>query len=128
MNSRPGRGRGRRQSRARRIGGRQQQQNLRLQRIGVLELVDENVGEALLETAPHGRRRSRTRSRALSRRSRKSSAPARCLELFISLDRGAELLLQSRGKIGVRGHSELSRWARRLSSAASTASRVTPGL
>ena len=36
-----------------RVVRRQQQQNLGLQRVGVLELVDEEVGEATLELAPH---------------------------------------------------------------------------
>ena len=76
MKRRPGTGTAVRQSVVGGIGGGEQQQDLRLQRIGVLELVDEHVREARLEPAPH-RLVASTRSRALSSRSRKSSAPAR---------------------------------------------------
>src|SRR5689334_1065890 len=37
------------------IGGRKQQQDFRLQRIGVLELVDKNASEAILKARPHNR-------------------------------------------------------------------------
>ena len=56
----------------------QQQQQLRLKRIGVLELVDQDVTKPLLKRARTGAQ-SRTRSRARISRSRKSSAPAFCL-------------------------------------------------
>ena len=53
MNSLPGAGATLRQSVSLGIVGRQQQQDLGLQRIGVLELVDEDPREARLEAAPH---------------------------------------------------------------------------
>ena len=53
-----------------------EQQNLRLNRIGVLEFVDEDPGELLLQVARGRRRCSRIRSRARASRSVKSSAPA----------------------------------------------------
>ena len=52
MKRRPGTGTAVRQSACVGIGRRQQQQNLGLQRIGVLEFVNEQVGETRLEAAP----------------------------------------------------------------------------
>ena len=70
----------------RRIVGREQQQDLGLQRIGVLELVDEEVREARLERAADARVASSSRSRARSSRSTKSSAPGALLQLLVARD------------------------------------------
>ena len=78
MNSLPGSGRASMPVGFGGIVGREQQQDLRLQRIGVLEFVDEDVREAMLQFGAHAAL-SRTRSRAISSRSRKSSTPARFL-------------------------------------------------
>ena len=51
----PGTGATARQSVSRGIVGREQQQDLGLQRIGILELVDEEMREALLQLPPHAR-------------------------------------------------------------------------
>ncbi len=59
-----------------RIIGSEQQEDLGLERVGVLELVDEEMGEALLQLGDEQLPLSRMRSRALIRRSRKSSRPA----------------------------------------------------
>ena len=53
MKRRPGTGTAVRQSVSVGIGGGEQQQDLGLQRIRVLELVDEDAGETRLEPAPH---------------------------------------------------------------------------
>ena len=57
------------------IVGSEQQEDLGLQRIGVLELVDEDAREAALKPLRGPGWLSRTRLRATSSRSRKSSAP-----------------------------------------------------
>ena len=62
----------------------EQQQQLRLQRIGVLELVDEDAREAALEVRRGPSPSSRTRSRARSSRSRKSSAPSRAFSALVA--------------------------------------------
>ena len=54
----------------------QEPRDLHLQRVGVLELVDDQEAEAAAEVALAPTRESRSASRALSSRSRKSSSPA----------------------------------------------------
>ena len=87
------------------VVGREQQQDLRLQRIGVLELVDEDALEARLEAARGRCALSRTRSRAPSSRSRKSSAPARAFSCVVAVDGAAQVALQQRREVGVGVHA-----------------------
>ena len=88
------------------IVGGEQQQDLGLQRIGVLELVDEDAREARLEAAPHAGVVAHQIARAEQQIEEVERAGAR-LELVVAVDRAAQLALQQRGEVGVRGHPEL---------------------
>ena len=102
MKSLPARTRG--ADRQRIVGG-EQQQDLGLERIGVLEFVDENALELRLQMVGARSVSSLMRSRARASRSVKSSAPADRLQLLIPLRGGGELLLEAGGEIGVRHSS-----------------------
>ena len=95
MNSLPGAGRTSSARRARRIVGGEQQQDLGLNRIGVLELVDEDARELLLQVRAALPALFRIRSRARASRSAKSSAPAARLQRLVPIGRAGELLLQA---------------------------------
>ena len=75
------------------IGGGEQQQDLRLQRIGVLELVDEDVREARLEAAADGRVAADEIARLEEQIEKVERAGAR-LQLLVAVDRARQLLLQ----------------------------------
>ena len=87
------------------VGG-EQQQDLGLQRIGVLELVDEDVLEARLEAPADAGVVAHEIARAEQQIEEVERAGAR-LQLVVPIDRAAQLLLQERGEIGVRVQPEL---------------------
>ena len=84
----------------RRIVGGQQQQDLRLQRIGVLELVDEDVREARLERPADARMRREQIARAQQQIDEIERAGA-LLQRLVSVDDAAELFVQQRREIAV---------------------------
>ena len=88
------------------IVGGEQQQDLGLQRVGVLELVDEDVREALLEAAPHGSSLRDEVARLEQQVEEVERAGAR-LQLLVAVDGAHQLLLQRRGEVGVGVHPEL---------------------
>ena len=84
-----------------RVVGRQQQQKLGLQRIGVLELVHEDAGAPFLQLPARRSRRSSTRSRARCSRSKKSSSPRRAFSSLVEGKAAAQLVAQQRRQIRV---------------------------
>jgi len=71
------------------VGGKQQE-DLRLQRIGVLELVDEQVSEATLEVGAHGRDVAQEIARAHQQVDEVERAGI-AFELFVTVERAAQL-------------------------------------
>ena len=115
-----------RQSRLGGIVGREQQQDLGLQRIGVLELVDEEVREAALQLRAHvARRRDRDRARAAAGRG--SRAAPRAPSPLVGLDDGQQLVAQARREVGVGVARRSRRGALHgVACASSTCGRGTP--
>ena len=109
-----------------RIVRREQQQDLGLQRIGVLELVDEQVREPLLERRAHVAAVAHDVARAHEQVEEVERADA-SLGVFVGGDDGRQLVVQARGEVGVGVAVELLD-ARGLSAscASSTCWRVTP--
>ncbi len=89
-----------------RIVGGEQQQDLGLQRIGVLELVDEDALEAALEALAHAPVVAHQVACDEQQIEKIERAVLR-LHLAIALQRARELLLQERREVGVGGHAEL---------------------
>ena len=89
-----------------RIARRQQQQQLRLQRIGVLELVHEDPLEPLLEVPPHRRVVAHEVARAQQQVEEVERALAR-LSASYSIDASEQLGVQQRRQVGVGAHLEL---------------------
>ena len=87
------------------IVGREEQQDLGLERIGVLELVDEDVREARLEVAADGRIPAQQIARG-QQEVAEVEAPRALLELLVALDDGLELALQARREVGAGGVDE----------------------
>ena len=102
MNSLPGTGVMRAPVALGRIVGGQQQEDLGLQRIGVLEFVDEEMGEARLKRPPHARMRREQIARAQQQIDEVERAGA-ALERFVAVDDIAQLVVQQRGEIAVGG-------------------------
>ena len=88
------------------IRGGEQHQDLRLQRVGVLELVDEDMCEAALKPASH-QLVSPDQIAGLEQQIEEIERARARLERLVPLDRSAKLLLQRRGEIGVGVHPEL---------------------
>ena len=89
-----------------RIVGGEEQEDLGLQRIGVLELVDEDALEAALEALAHAPVVAHQVARDEQQIEKIERAVLR-LHLAIALQRARELLLQERREVGVGGHAEL---------------------
>ncbi len=89
-----------------RIVGGEEQEDLGLQRIGVLELVDEDALEAALEALAHPPVVAHQVARDEQQIEKVERAVLR-LHLAIALQRARELLLQERREVGVGGHAEL---------------------
>ena len=108
------------------VVGREQQEDLRLQRIGVLELVHEDPLEARLKPAPHLRVVAHEVARAEEQIEEvERSAPG--LQLAVAVDGAAQVLLEQRSEVGIGVHPELIET--RLAAphgACSTRSRATP--
>ena len=88
------------------VVGREQQQDLGLQRVGVLELVDEDVGEALLEASPDHRVAADEVAGA-HQQIEEIQDSRRVFQAFVSRRRPAELTLQQRREVGIGIHPEL---------------------
>ena len=109
-----------------RIVGGQQQQDLGLQRIGVLELVDEQMREARWNAARTRGCADEQVARAQQQVDEIERAGA-LLQLLVAVDDVAQLLVQQRREIGSRRRAETRRArASALRTPAHTASRVTP--
>ena len=80
----------------------QEERELRLEGVGVLELVHEDVVEAPLEVAAHRDRRWR-RSRARRRRSWKSTTAAFAFASLVGFQEAPQLVAQGPVEVGVRG-------------------------
>ncbi len=101
MKSLPGTGVTCSQSRLARIVRREQQQQLRLQRIGVLELVDEDAREALLEVPPHLAVVANQVARAEQQVEEVERAFARLERARSASTHAQQLAVQQRGEVGV---------------------------
>ena len=88
------------------VVGREQQQDLRLERIGVLELVDEDPLEARLESAPHLCVVAHEVARAEQQIEEVERAAA-SLQLVVAVDGAAQIALEQGGEVGIGGHPEL---------------------
>ena len=88
------------------VVGREQQEDLRLERIGVLELVDEDPLEARLESAPHLRVVAHEVARA-EQQIEEVERPASRLQLVVAVDGAAEVALEQGGEVGIGGQPEL---------------------
>ena len=89
-----------------RIVGGEQQKNFRLQRIGVLELVDEQMGEARLKGPSHLRMAGEQIAGA-EQKIDKIECARPALELLIACERAAELFAQQRREVRVGGPLKL---------------------
>ncbi len=87
------------------VGGKKQE-DLRLQRIGVLKLVDEDALEAALKPLADPAVVAHQVARDEQEVEKVERAVLR-LHLFVAQQRAAQLLLQERGEVGVRHHPEL---------------------
>ena len=94
-----------RQSRLAPVGRGQEQDDLGLERVGVLELVDEDALKSRLEIAAHLVNVAHEVPRAQQQIEEVERASAH-LQLLISLDAAAQLVAQQRRKIRIRVHRE----------------------
>ena len=108
MKRRPGTGVTRRQSSCSGSADGEQQQDLGLQRIGVLELVDEDVREARLEAAAHAGVAAHQVARLEQQIEEVERAGARLQRLRTSRSAPAQLALQRRRevRVGVRAGTD----------------------
>ena len=88
------------------VVGREQQQDLRLERIGVLELVHEDPLEARLKPAAHLCVVAHEVARAEEQIEEVERAAAG-LQLVVAIDGAAQLALEQGGEVGIGGHPEL---------------------
>src|SRR5206468_7013259 len=84
------------------LSGAQPQQDFRLQRIGVLKLVDEKVREARVKRAAHARVSHEQVARAQQQIHEVERARA-ALQRFVAGDHAAELLAQQRREVAIGG-------------------------
>ena len=84
---------------------REQQQNLRLQRVGILKLVDKDVREALLKIRAHGGLVAHDITSPQEQIDEVQLARLD-LEVFVCTNRRDQLVLQTGGEIGVGGTGE----------------------
>ena len=102
MNNLPRVGTTSRQTRSAGIFGREQQQQLGLQRVGILEFVDEQMREPLLKRGPHLVMIAHQIARADQQIEEIERTEPR-LRHFIAIDRLPQFALQQRREIRVRG-------------------------
>ncbi len=100
-------------------------EDLGLQRIGVLELVNEDMREARLELGSNGERSRRASSR-LEQQIEEVELAELPLDAVVLSDERLEIVVQARGEVGVRASEHASRSARAASRSSMTLCFVTP--
>ena len=90
-----------------RVVGRQEEQNLGLERVRILELVDEQVGIACLQMAPHVPVAPQKVAR-LDQQVVEVELPEKRLRLLVTLDGARQFVLQESRQVGVRVALELA--------------------
>ena len=85
----------------------EQQQDLGLQRIGVLEFVDEDAREAVAGSSSRASRLSRIEIARLEQEIEEVDDARLGLGAGVAIDEAAEVALQERGEVGVDVHVEL---------------------
>ncbi len=84
------------------IGGGEQQQDFRLQRIGILELVDEDMADALLQLGTHGGAVAHEIARD-QQQVDEVEHPGALLGVFVVADDRPQLVAQKRREVGAGG-------------------------
>ena len=102
-----GLGRGGLPARLVRIGGGQQQQDLRLQRVGILEFVHEDVGEALLQVCAAPRASVAHEIARQHQQVDEIELAGAALELLVAVDHAPHLGAQRGRQIGIGAPPEL---------------------